>query len=428
MKTSIRIPGTAAVAVTVLCCISFGRAATSDLFVKTVRKLMNDDIRERVLAAMPPLTSIVAADLIDRVINGSDRDEIVVAAVDVGVMMVFMNAVSGEVDSLCKKYPEVVDSAARRGVSQAELVAYSSMYYYCSERLKNDLYVSKKILKLNEVKNTLESIVTGNDRKWVALVSQRLIEKRRREGKYLYDVRLNELMRFAARTMVDKQSRSDDALRRAVLSTVDTFMGSEKDTLRKLLGITDTTARDLTSKVLKKIFSWYERSLKGADSPDGIEAQLFQPLRTAFTYDYLDTGSVKDAFCQTTYYLIDRFASLSEGKRHGFEYIVSVAGGALVNTDDRGTEMNAMILDQIRYSFVSGPLKVFLFTGGFIDPLMNTMLDNDSTRQYLTGAGVQFRNVYIAAGAGIPYPEFKRDRVKAHLTVGYEIPLQELFN
>lgn len=406
----------------------FSEDAGSELFVNTVKRLVRKKVKENVLKTMPPLTSVIAADLIEQVINGSSRDAVAKSAMDVGIMMVFMHAVRQRIVLMVDEHPELIDSAGTYGFNREQFIGYSCLYYYYSERMKYGFCVSKEILRLSEEKKRIDSIKTKNNKKWIPLLSKELITLRRKNFKYIYDVRINELLRYAVAAVIDKKELTEKNLAKVVESTFDEFRKKEKEALYDHYGLSDESVSGDPLAVTITFFREYEASFKNAFTDTlQIETVLFQPLRTLFHHQYQEPDRITDNFYQAAFYLMEQMLKRVERKKHGFEYIVSLAGSVLADTDVMDFNSEFFILDQFRYYIAVGDFRLFVFTGGFLDPIIRTISEEDDTHTYLTGAGVQFKKTFIAAGCGIPYPEFGGNSLKVHLTIGYEIPIREIF-
>jgi len=83
-------------------------------------------------------------------------------------------------------------------------------------------------------------------------------------------------------------------------------------------------------------------------------------------------------------------------------------------------------LDQIRFVRYFETTRVFIYIGGFLDPLLKNAITKNGEKIYLSGVGYGWQSVYLAVSAGIEYPDIAVKNTRLAFSLGYEIPLGDV--
>jgi len=173
----------------------FCQVNVSDAFQNTLKKIAKEQVKKKVIfwvTERDVVGGIVGRDLIAQLLDGKDRTTLLHSTTNVVSTMLFLGGIKMYIDSLVDKNPEIVGQAKSVGWSREQLVGYSCLYYYYSERIKYNLYVSPEIRKMSEEKNRIELFQTTSTKKWTTIVAGRLISARRVEKNISVDVRVLE--------------------------------------------------------------------------------------------------------------------------------------------------------------------------------------------------------------------------------------------
>lgn len=398
---------------------------TSKAFEQVVERLIKENIKQTVLSSFDPMAGIIAADLIEQSINGTDKSEIVKSAIDVGFTMTYLYAISREIDSLVNRYPEVLTQAKNMGFDKEELISYSCLYFYYSEKIKYKYIISPEINRLSKQKLFIKTLKTKSGEEWVTLISKTLIKKRRDQGRYIYDVRLNEFIRFGTKECLFSPDSAKVRLTQAWVGTVKKFKG-EGSKIQTMIGKVDSST-DIYA-ITNKVFDLYQKAYKNSlVDTSNFDSNILESIKCILDQQYYKKEELTEYIFQTVTLRLEDLLNQASKKKKGFHYIVSLAGTIYQNpTSSDSLRMDFTILDQIRYQIQTKTGIYFVYFGGFIDPILKNTIYKEGIKLYQVGLGWQNGDIFLSLNAGLPYPEFNPKDITAGISVGYEIPLSQL--
>ena len=174
----------------------YGQVNVSEAFQNTLKKVAKERVKEDVISWITEqdvIGGIVGRDLIAQLLDGKDEATLLRSTTNVVSTMLFPRGYqSVQSKKLVQENPDVIEQARSAGWTKEQLIGYSCLYYYFSERIKYKLYVSPEILKMSQEKSRIESFKTSSGRKWTVVVSGRLIRARREDKNLSVDVRILE--------------------------------------------------------------------------------------------------------------------------------------------------------------------------------------------------------------------------------------------
>lgn len=424
--------------------VALGEVQTSELFQKTLKKIARKNVQKVIIDNLDPMLGIVATDLINKIIFEADREDVIRSAINVTGTMVLLSAVRAEVEELITQNPQIIKQARRQNLDRRELIAYSSLYYYFSEREKYDLYIDTSLPDYHRIKERLEKLYLNNDKKWVMQVSGTLIRKRWVERNYIYDVRINEFFKYICELYIFEQDSVLPKVKLAADDLFNAFSNLEKRKLYESLGLRDVVLQKFDISVseldfgkvklttldpnmlIQRIFDLYSGAYKNLKSEIDFGQLVLAPVETVRKYSFRDQEYLKTRIFKAFIQLINDLYLTSKRQYHGVEYMVSLAGTAFLQ--DESATLNFTVIDQIRYYPGIKAMRIYLYAGGFIDPILKNVGYESNLKYYLMGVGVPIGQGYITLNAGIPYPEINLNDFVCGVTVGYEIPIGELFD
>ncbi|MEJ2053264.1 MAG: hypothetical protein P8X42_05025 [Calditrichaceae bacterium] len=411
----------------------------SDAFKETLQKIVKENVQKGVinwLTEEEPVIGVVGRDLIGQVINSADKDELVGSVTNVVTSSVFIY----NVQSVIKKstpdtlYNNILKQAKDVGWNEKKLLAYSGLYFYYSERLKFNLYISPYIFTMEDVKRKIESFDAGR-RKWVTEVSRLLVKQRRDSKNIALDVRLLEILRVSLlnRIQPGKQVQIDSTL---IEELIDYYTPVESEDLMKLISLWRNGEQEESLKLLFKVFTVsVQREVGGKIAKGEINSLSFDLkvlsellsnyvyLVNGYTSGYFDNQNFELNTLRTTSELINNWIEEYNNNKFRFDYGIMLASSYV----DKSEEVRFIVQDQLRLGYFKQKLGVFLYLSGVIDPLLQEAFDT-KTKVYLGGLGVKYGRFNINIGAGVPYEDLKIENVKAAFGLGYDIPLLDVNN
>lgn len=441
---------------------SFAQVNFSDQFEKTVKKISKEKIKNEVvnwITEQDPVTGIVARDLISQVIdNAKDEKAILKGTANVMTTMLFIGGVKRHVSRLVDEYPSLLAQADSVGWNREELIAYSSLYFYYSERLKYHLYVSKSILEMKQENQSIESFrvldtVAQSERKWTVKMSSELVALRRNPEApdISLDVRALEFVQYCFSGILVEKGRARVFIDSALQSLKSTYRDSREH--EHLQFIERLESRDGVVGVLEALFKGYLNAYKssyvantfyvlnkanvnpgagntekGGETPElnNVLADPFGALITSARYEYVDPEQTSRIIQSIVRELIEIW--ISKGKQGGWkiEYVFALGGTAFAGGSK--AQVDFTVLDQVRIVHHWESSSIYAFAGGFFDPIVKNTLYKEGLKLYLAGIGCQFGNTSFSLDAGVPYSDLKSENFRYGVSVGYEIPITDVFD
>lgn len=430
----------------VLCfTISFGQINVSETFQKVLKKIAKERVKNEVITwvtEQDPTSGIIARDLIAQLLDGKDEQTLLRSTTNVVTTTMFLCGIKKYVYEIIDSTQEVLEQAKTVGWTKDQVVSYSCLYYYYSERLKYNLYVSPEILKMSQEKSRIESFKSKEGRKWTVIVSAKLVSQRYMNKDLSVDVRLLEALDNSLWALISDRNHYVMRTDSIFASLIEAYSDPN---FRQLLSAFNQNTKP--GMLIANLFDIYRKAYEKAQVTDrvfsAVASNLVQDasinesfasnilvgtytnLVASARYEFVDhqqlnatiLGSVKD--------LLEYW--MSRGRENGWkvDYIFSLAGTGIGGSS---SSVDFTILDQIRLVKNFENTKVFIYCGGFFDPLLKSTIYNSGAKIYLIGLGFGWHAVYFAVSGGIEYPEINIRNTRLAFSLGYEIPISDLFD
>jgi hypothetical protein len=423
--------------------IAAGQLNVSDTFQKTLKRIAKEKVKSEVISwitEQDPITGIVARDLIAQLLDGKDEGTLLRSTTNVITTMMFLGGIKRHVETLVDSTTGIEEQATSAGWTRDQLVGYSCLYYFYSERLKNNLYVSPEILKMSEEKSKIESFKSEGDRKWTVIVSAKLIGLRRSNNDLSVDVRALEVLDKSLWLLISDQ----------------THFGSHSDSIFQSFAVAFESDRSFSQaiesvksiarpgRIIENLFTVYQkayeksygfdrvfRAVQGEapeDESQGSNALLktYSNLLITSHYAYVDHEQSRSTILGIIRDLLEHWMSQSRKDGWKVDYVFSLAGSGIGGGGSANVDFT--ILDQIRFVRHFETTRFFIYFGGFFDPLFKSTINKTGAKLYMTGLGFGWHSAFIAFSAGMQYPEVMLKNTRFAITLGYEIPIDEILN
>lgn len=422
---------------------SAGQINVSETFQKTLKKMAKEKVKAEVISWVTdqdPTKGIIARDLIAQVLDGKDEATLSRSTTNVVTTMMFIGGIKRHVEALVDSTAGILEQAKAAGWTRGQLIAYSSLYYFFSERLKYNLYVSPEILKMSEEKSRIESFTSGENRKWTVIVSGELVGIRRKDNDLSVDVRALEVLDKAIWLLISDRARfvshSDSVFHsfakafesdKSFSQAIEAFKQSTKPgrIIEDLFGVYQKAYEK--SYQVDKIFNVTQResSSDGSTQANSL-VRAFSNILAIAHYEFVDHEQARSAILGIIRDLFEYW--IAQSRRDGWkvDYVFSLAGTGIVSKDNPSVDFT--ILDQIRFVRHFETTRIFLYFGGFFDPLFKSTLNKTGAKIYLTGLGFGWQSAYFTVSAGVEYPEVRIGHTRLAVTLGYEIPISEIID
>jgi hypothetical protein len=405
-----------------------GEVNTSESFKKIAENIIKENIKQTILKTFDPISGIIAADLIEQAVNGMDKTEITKSAIDVAYTLAYLYAIRPEIELLLSQHPEILKQAENMGYKKEQLIGYSCLYFYYSEKIKYNYIISPEIIRLSKQKSFISALQINTGKKWVSLIAGELVKKRREQNKYIYDIRLNEFIRYSTKVLLIYPDSTKTQIPFAIKNLVNQYHDDEKEKIQKIVGKIDSTINIYTAS--QNVFNLYNQQFKKnkADTTS-FESDILNAITVIFNQQYFNKAEISENIFQTVTMILNDFLNKGLKNKKGLQYIISLAGTIYPNPAfSDTTRLDFTVLDQIRYQVNRKSGIYFIYLGGFVDPILKSTIYKKGTKLYQAGLGWQNGNIYFTINAGMPYPEFKARDISAGISIGYEIPLSQLIN
>ena len=429
------------------CSISFGQINVSETFQKTLKKIAKEKIKTEVIAwiaKQDPTSGIIARDLIAQLIDGKNEQTLLRSTTNVVATSMFLCGIKNRVNELIDSTQEVIDQGISVGWTREQLVAYSSLYYYYSERLKYHLYVSPEILKMSQEKSKIESFISKDDRKWTTIVSGKLIGLRRIKKDISMDVRFLEAMDNALWVLISDREHYSIRIDSMYASLLHAY--PKDSNFHELLSTLDISAKQ--GKFVESLFDIYKKNYDVAQSnisvfstvsnqlsrdssikesfPSNILINAYGNLVYVAHYEFVNQEQMCVAILEGVKNLLDFW--MTKGREDGWklDYMFSLAGTGYGGSGSNTIDFT--ILDQVRFVKNYETTKIFIYCGGFFDPLLKSTVNKSGPKYYLIGGGWGWNSTYIAVSGGIEYPDIVIRNIRMAITIGYEVPVSDLLD
>jgi len=405
--------------------------AVSDAFKKTVDRIARKKIKTQVVnyvSKQDIITGIAARDMIGQIIDSHrDEEKVIRAAINVVTTRLFIGNVKGQVSALIDENPKVLELLPSMGWSRSQLEAYSSLYYYYCERMKNRLYISPYIMEMALERCNIESLRV-NDNKWTVLVSKNLAQQKRKN--IALDIRSLEVFQYLIGEMYFRREGYQVRIDSTLKMLANVFPSSEQwaDSIAALRG-EKTFVKFYSAFIDLMTESAYRSDLNfsGSIEYDYSINDYFLPLLNIVVstqYSLVDAEELKAKTIQTVIQIFNEW--LNQARQDGIkmEYVFSLASTGLVGPENNSLDFT--VLDQARLTYHRRDITYFVYTGGFMDPLIKNTIYKEGMKYYLAGFVAQYKSVYFALSGGLPYTDIRTENARFGLTVGYEIPVWDI--
>lgn len=428
------------------CAISFGQINVSETFQKTLKKIAKQRAKSEVISwitEQDPMSGIIARDLIAQLLDGKDEQTLLRSSTNVVTTMLFLGGIKKHVEAFVDSAEGVTAQANAVGWTRDQLVSYSCLYYYYSERLKYSLYVSPEILKMSQEKSKIESLKSKDGHKWTATVSGKLVSRRREGRDFSVDVRVLEVLDKSLWQLISDQGQisicSDSIFNSLLESYSDISFRSMLSQLKASVrpGRIVESLFDIyrkpydESRKIDRVFSaitveFTEEASKDQSFASNILVRIYASLVSTAHYDFVDHQQLRATILGSVRDLLEYWMSRSQKDGWKIDYAFSLAGTAIAARGS--TSVDFTVLDQIRFVKYFETTKLFVYCGGFFDPLFKSTIGKTGLKVYLAGVGFGWRSAYFAISAGIEYPEVNLKNTRIAASLGYEIPVAELLD
>ena len=424
--------------------ISFGQINISETFQKTLKKIAKERIKSEVIAwvtEQDPTSGIIARDLIVQLLDGKDEQTLLRSTTNVVTTTMFLCGIKKRVNEIVDSTQEILEQAKSIGWTKDQVVSYSCLYYYYSERLKYNLYVSPEILKMSQEKSRIESFKLKDGRKWTVIVSGKLVSLRRMNKDLSVDVRLLEAL--------------DNSLWALISDRDHYFMRSDSIYASLIEAYSDPNFRELLNglnqnlkagQLIESIFDVYRKPYDGSRKNDrvfsAVTGELSQDISTnesfasnvlvatyanlvaTARFEFVDHKQLAATILGVVKDLLEYW--MSRGREDGWkiDYTFSLAGTGIGGPGN--IRVDFTILDQIRFVKNFEDTKLFIYCGGFFDPLLKSTIYKTGEKVYLVGLGFGWNSAYFSISGGIEYPEINIRNTRIAVSLGYEIPISDL--
>ena len=425
---------------------AFSQVNVSDAFQNVLNKIAKEAIKKAVtdwISEQDVTLGIVSKDLITQLVdNGKDEKAVLKSAANVTASMLYLGGVKRISEAFLQDHPELTKNAETYHWDRNHLIAYISLYFYYSERLKYHLYVSSAILKMESIKNAVEGMET-NDSVSLPVAFSRFVKNKYQHGnaamEYIWlDVRISEFIEQSFSNLIidpahySTQADSGMASLRQVVGTsilpdVDgvTFI---KQTVTNLIRSFQSSYRyspvfnldkTLTGEDTIAVKKTLER---GKSDIDNILAQIFYDLVETSDWTFVDRDNSQKVLLSNITELLDQWLSGSKESGWHFEYSVSLGGTYFANYTK---SVDLTVLDQIRLAKHFGESTLYMFAGGFLDPLIKETIYKTGRRVYLAGIGYEYSYFHLDLVVGVPFTNL-RSTFGYGVSAGYEIPIADI--
>lgn len=422
--------------------ILLSQVTISDAFQNTLKKISKERVKNEIvewISKQDIIVGIVSKDLITQLIdNGKNEEAVLKSTANVTATMLYLGGIKRIAESFLEEHKELIDSAKIYGLNQIELIAYTALYYYYSERIKYNLYVSSEILKMQNVKTTIANLQT-KEGQLLPAVFGRFISKIKHgsEAKELIwlDVRVLEYVQLNFTKLLLDPSN----YRASVESTLISLRSVVKDT-----SLTNTTGMRFLKETSQNLIDAYQKSYKvnaffildkslldndnveierilslKSDDVNNILAEPFNNLIQSSEYSFVDMDGAKKVLVSIVRQLLEQWISGSKQSGWKWEYKFALGGTYFTNYTQ---SIDFTVVDQLRFIRNWESSSIYIFVGGFFDPLIKNTIYKDGVKVYLTGIGYQYSSISFNIVLGIPYTDLK-GKYGNGISLGYEVPI-----
>ena len=418
----------------------FSQVNVSDRFEKVLKEIVKEEVKAKIFkytTKQDPIIGLITQNLVGQIIDMENEDVIMKTGLNVGLELVFLNYIRLQVEVLLELHPEVLDSAKRLGLKGKELIAYSSLYYYYSERIKYGLTIPPYIGEYSEVKTKIESVRNQEKTKFTTLISRRFV-KAKREGDALFDVRFFEFIQKYCSEIVFNHEKAIENGPRMLKDLLGQIKYFKDEDWKRLVRNAPVYLKDkdstlvLVTVLYDKILSQAFKTMPSQTKIDDTQLLRIKDLLTsdiknilvAAANSYIDQEKVMYNFKASLLQLLDVWLDGVKNKPMRMAYRLTLSATPLFN-DSTGT-VDFTLMDQIRlYPFKN--LNLFFFIGGFTDPILKSVLDDQANTIYPFGPGIDLpKGFSLSAVAGFPIQDITNLNWYYGFNLAYNIPLKYL--
>jgi hypothetical protein len=403
--------------------LAFSQVEFSSAFKQTVETIAKDHTRKAVinwLTEQDPVLGIIGRNLIGQIINSADQDELVYSLTDVLTTSLFIYNLQSYIKPVLRQNPQILSQAELMGWNEQELLGYSSLYFYFSERLKYNLFITPYIFELQDEKNKIESLKLGN-KKWRTVVSRGLVVKRR-AGHADIDVRVFNIFQAAMNHYL-RNTEIKFLVNDSLLNKLKKEYAGDMN-LSWVKAIDSKNVVKISATMLTLLYKNVNRDKKETRS-FSIEQinELVRPYLNLISENNLSTMRTtvfKRQAIQVIKSSFGKWLEKYQSDQFRFDYSFMLASN-YIGKDDK---VRFVVQDQVRFGYFWKSSGLFLYISGVIDPLFQEAFSEDK-KYYLSGLGYSYSGFNLSLGAAIPYTNFDKKNIRASFILAYELPLTE---
>jgi hypothetical protein len=403
--------------------LAFSQAEFSSAFKQTVETIAKDHTRKTVidwLTEQDPVLGIIGRDLIGQIINSADQDELVYSLTDVLTTSLFIYNLQSYIKPLLKQNPQILSQAEILGWNEQELLAYSSLYFYFSERLKYNLFITPYIFELQDEKDKIEALKLGS-KKWRTVVSRELVVQRRADHAEI-DVRLFNIFQAALNHYLRSKEIKFSVNETLLNKLKNEYVGDIN--LSWVKAIDSQDAVKISATMLTLLYKNVNRDKKQSRS-FSIEQinELVRPYLNLVSENNLSTmrtAAFKQQAIQVVKSSFGKWLEKYQSDQFRFDYSFMLASN-YIGKDDK---VRFVVQDQVRFGYFWKNAGLFLYVSGVIDPLLQEAFSEDK-KYYLSGLGYSYSGFNLSLGAAIPYTNFDKKNIRPSILLAYELALTE---
>lgn len=387
--------------------VCFSQVNMSDDFQRILKKILNEQVKTEIISFVDkqdPTLGLISRDLIGQLIDNSKHDEIIRSSVNVFTTMLYLLHIQPDIEALIEKYPSVLQDAKEFGWGKKELLSYSSLYFYYSERIKYNLFISPYIFDLKKVKEGVESFKISNNTKWTTTVSREL--KKIGRKRLTYDgVMLEYIQNMLTNAIL---GNSNKALLEDVITRIEK---------KKWLRITVTSEQ----KALIELLEHYLKKIDRHSQDKDLYHYLINPfIANLHAVNYqTDIKFAQKQLLQQLKQLLTIWINKAT-ESNVWAYDLTLSG------NQSGESVQFTLFDMLKVNYKMNSVNAFLFTGGFVDSFLKETLNSGKTSNVHLGAGFNYKNISLSYSKAWNIKAFKEKPIDV-FSLGYTIPLNYLF-
>ncbi len=303
---------------------------------------------------------------------------------------------------------------------------------------------------MSQEKSRIESFKTSSGRKWTVVVSGRLIRARREDKNLSVDVRILEYVDASLWSLISDREKYFSNFEKNFNSLLQMFETDQRSR-QLILDLVDTSSGHRSIEKLFKLYQQYFDSSytmdkvfvttsnesrtdkdvgQNTDSTDqgsttNLLIEAYSGMVSTAQYAFVNQEQYKTVILGTIRDILETWIHQARQNGWRFDYAVSLSATAIER--NQNANLDFTVLDQIRFVNYYESTRIFVYLGGFLDPLLKSTVNKGGDKVYLGGIGVGWNAVFLAVSAGVEYPNVVLKNTRLALSFGYEIPVTEIW-